>query len=518
MCSLTIFLVGIGTPILLTALTYLPYSRVISDWVRPRLIYPTLFRRHVQPVLYLFHLPTLGQSTYILLITILTITLLLVDYGNLFPFRTSTEADILNYLGMRTGIIAMALLPLTILFAGRNNLLLYLSNWSHSTYLLLHRWIARLCLFVIILHSLIEFVRYTLQGRYAAEVAKTYVQWGIVGLFACFLAVLTAHFRRWGYELFLISHIVLVVIFIVGTWYHLELKFQRERGYQQWIYLCSAIWFFDRLVRLGRVLRTGRRKAVVSKIGDEVVRVDIEGVRWSATPGQHAYLFLPAVRKWAPWENHPFSVIPTHLLQKRCAEKGEMDEKNSPQTSASASTADLEIARQLHTPVLSSIHTTPSGVTVFIKRNKGITAALHSHASPVFTALMDGPYRNTSSRPVLTSDRLILFTGGIGITGVLPFVHAHPNVKLFWSVRAGQEALVEELEPTLPAHVERGVRVGGRNSIEAALEAEVAAGWKNVGVVVCGPGKMCDEVRNRVAELGRRAAVKWELDVEAFLW
>lgn len=488
----------------------------MARWIKPRLIYPTLFHRHVEPIFRLFHLPTLGQTIYILLFTILTFILTLVNYGNLFSFRATTEADILNYLGMRTGIISMAFLPLTILFAGRNNILLYITNWSHSTYLLLHRWIARLCLVIIILHSLIEFVRYSLQGRWGPEVAQAYVQWGIVGTFACLIMILSAQFRRYQYELFLISHIVLAVIFIVGTWYHLEIKFQRERGYQQWIYLCSGIWFFDRVIRLGRVLKTGVRKATLTPIGDEVVRVDIEGVRWSATPGQHAYLFLPAIRKWAPWENHPFSVIPTSLLTPYATEKEAYDEKSSPSTPSASGSGSTPPS--LHFGDTKTTPPTTAGITVYIKRNKGLTRSLHSHQSASIRALMDGPYRNTSSRPVLSTDRLILFAGGIGITGVLPFVHAHPNVKLYWSVRPGQYALVKELERTIPGRVERSILVGGRNSVERALQAEVDAGWGLVGVVVCGPGRMCDEVRNRVSALGRSSRTKWELDVEAFLW
>lgn len=514
-----IFLTGAGIPILLTALSYLPFTSIISHWIKPRLIYPTLLHRHVKPIFRLFHIPTIGQTTYILILFILTFTLCIVDYGRLFPYKTANEADILNYLGMRTGILSMGLLPLTVLFAGRNNILLYLSNWSHSTYLLLHRWVARLCLLVVILHSLIEVVRYSLKGTYGAELAKPYLQWGIVGLLAAFIMIVAGQFRKYQYELFLISHIILAIIFIAGTWYHLEYKFQRDRGYQQWIYLCSGIWFFDRVVRLGRVLKTGIRRATLTPIGEEVVRVDIESVRWSAVPGQHAYLFLPAIRKWAPWENHPFSVIPTHLLSPPLAEKYDTDEKTAPSTpfGSAPSTPFTSAPSSLMALPKSSTPTT-SGITVYIKRNKGLTKTLHSHSSSSIRALMDGPYRNTSSRPVLSTDRLILFAGGIGITGVLPFVHAHPNVKLYWTVRSEQSALVQELERTIPGHVERSIIVGGRNDVRKALEVEAGAGWGLVGVVVCGPGRMCDEVRNQTAVLGRAGGTKFELDVEAFLW
>lgn len=546
---LVLFLVGIGIPIILTALTYLPYTDTIAHWVKPRLIYPTVLGRHVEPVLHLCHIPTLGQSAYILIICTLTLVLTFVDCLDLFSFRPSEKVDIITYLGKRTGVLSMGFLPLTVLFAGRNNLLLHLSNWSHSTYMLLHRWVARLCLLLVLLHGILETIKVKQSGAYHIDVTKSCFIWGIVGLLFCVLLCVTGQFRKYKYELFLISHITFAIFFIVGTWYHLEYLFYRRGGFQIWIYICSAIWFLDRMLRLGRIMRNGIRKATITPIGDDVVRVDIEGVRWSTAPGQHAYLFLPAVRKWAPWENHPFSVIPTHLLTPQYSdefEKIDIDEKSpsypygfqlpsttsfSPTLSYNPSTPStpytpmgsaVPLFKFASNPTIASfkpIPTTTSGVTVFIKRNKGFTDSLHSHPTTMVRALLDGPYRNVSSQPVLPTDRLILFAGGIGITGILPFVHAHPNVKLYWSVRESQTALVRELERTIPGHVERSIIIGGRNNVESALMAEVEAGWRLVGVVACGPGKICDDIRNRVAGLGRtHSATKWELDIEAFLW
>lgn len=78
---------------------------------------------------------------------------------------------------------------------------------------------------------------------------------------------------------------------------------------------------------------------------------------------------------------------------------------------------------------------------------------------------------------------------------------------------------MDELQSSIPGHVERSILLGERNDLERALAEEVKAGWGLVGVVVCGPGSMCDEARNRVAWLGRNyPSTQWELDVEAFLW
>jgi hypothetical protein len=58
-------------------------------------------------------------------------------------------------------------MPVLFLFSSRNNILLWLTNWSHSTYMLLHRWIARLFLLQTLLHSIFALVLYQNTGSYA---------------------------------------------------------------------------------------------------------------------------------------------------------------------------------------------------------------------------------------------------------------------------------------------------------------------------------------------------------------
>lgn len=78
------------------------------------------------------------------------------------------------YVANRTGVIAFAVLPLVILFSGRNNILLWLTNWSHSTYMLLHRWVARIFAVQVIVHSIVELVLYIDMGSYEEELIQPY--------------------------------------------------------------------------------------------------------------------------------------------------------------------------------------------------------------------------------------------------------------------------------------------------------------------------------------------------------
>lgn len=151
-----------------------------------------------------------------------------------------------------------------------------------------------------------------------------------------------------------------------------------------------------------------------------------------------------------------------------------------------------------------------------MRKSTGLTKALNQHKS--LLTLLDGPYPNNSTAGVLKTDRLILIAGGIGITAVLPFIANHPNVKLYWSVKSSAQGLVDDLSDVLHGLREKEVTVGGRLDVSGTLSREEAEGWKRIGVVVCGPGELCDDVRSMVAKRARTSDAVWELDVEAFSW
>jgi NAD(P)H-flavin reductase len=168
---------------------------------------------------------------------------------------------------------------------------------------------------------------------------------------------------------------------------------------------------------------------------------------------------------------------------------------------------DKAAARVSHDPVTTFDN---SGVTLIIKKNSGLTRLLKKDSRML--TLLDGPYPQSPSSDILECDHVLLIAGGIGITGLLPWIHAHPNIKLAWSVKSSAEALVSEMD------TDKEVLVGERLNIEEALRAEAFVSYKKVGVVVCGPSAMCDDVRAKVAGLGRASKTVFELEVDAFSW
>lgn len=159
---------------------------------------------------------------------------------------------------------------------------------------------------------------------------------------------------------------------------------------------------------------------------------------------------------------------------------------------------------------------TTSGLTLFIRRSAGLTSRLKPQRE--LLALLEGPCPSNPTAAVLQSDRLLLIGGGIGITGLLPYLWSHPHGKLFHSVKTADRCLVDALSASLDEACEKEIVVGRRLDVNALLQKEAALGWSKVGVVVCGPALMCDSVRVAVARLGRERAggCLFELQVDSF--
>ena len=501
----------------MTILSNLPLISSLSSKLKPYLVWPsTVGSYHNRSLPWqLGNPPTVGQALYIAFFVILNIVLSCVGYRTQqpHPWGYDKRGEILAYAGYRTGEFAFALLPLTILFASRNNVLLWLTNWSHSTYMLLHRWVARLFALHTILHSIFLLLARIQTGTYKTDKLEPYWQWGIVGtvFVSAMLVWSLLWMRRLSYEIFLIGHIIMAIFVIVGSWYHLIYRFGKTGADEYWLYAAFAVWAFDRVFRIVRIVANGVRRSTVTDIGENHVRVEIPGVRFHGKPGFHGYVYFPTLSPLKPWENHPFSLNSTALLRSY----RRVGQGSSPAHSLDGSSANEKADSKVRTNLVPAVPNGTGGVTLYVRKSAGMTRLLQKHAS--LLTLLDGPYPNNPPADVLKSDRLLLIGGGIGITALVGFLHAHTNVKLAWSVKSSDEAIVRDLEGALQP-VEREVRVGERLDVEELLRQEVRAGYKRVGVVVCGPDALCDRVRDTVSRLGRHEGTRFELEVETFGW
>ena len=74
------------------------------------------------------------------------------------------------------------------------------------------------------------------------------------------------------------------------------------------------------------------------------------------------------------------------------------------------------------------------------------------------------------------------------------------------------------MDGVLSRIVEKDVRIGSRLNVNALLAEELESGWDKVGVVVSGPGGLCDDVRAAVAAAGKKGKTVLQLEVDAYSW
>lgn len=499
-------------PIVLSSLRFVPFPSVLVTRFNAWIIDPPLWgSKHKQPLASgLGIVPTRGQALFITYIWAINIILSSIGYRSSQPNAWNPDNkrnEIITLISNRTGVLSFANLSLLMLYSSRNNILFSVTDWSHSTFLLLHRWVAGIATIQAIIHSII-YLRLRIEaGTLSEESITPYWYWGIIGTLSMSVLLPTSalYIRRKAYELFLAWHVTLSILTVVGCYYHILYRFGHQWGYEAWIYTAMAVWGFDRAMRLLRIARNGLRLAIITQIDDDYVRVDVPGV---AATG-HAYLYFPTLT-WRVWENHPFSVASTTLPQ------GVARKSKALKDEESASYAKDEI--QVSTTVASSSNSTHGpaklGLTFFLRRQGGLTQRLVSHSSlPVLVESSYGAHLDTSHHP-----HLVCIVGGIGITAVLPYLRSHPgSTKLYWGVRSS--GIVQAVDDELLRDIEKEVFVGTKMNVREVVKEELAyAGEGGATVLVCGPSSMADEARIVVSDIGRRSKVNVRLIDEAFSW
>ncbi|KAI2776730.1 putative rerric reductase like transmembrane component [Daldinia loculata] len=436
------------------------------------------------------------------------------EYDHVFSFQQvetrQTEFGFANF-------------ALLVLYAGRNNILLSITDWSYSTFLLLHRWVAIICTLEACIHASIYLKAYIAFGTFAAESKKTYWIWGIVAvsLMSILLPTSSLPLRQKFYSLFLTSHFAFAFVALIGCYFHVYHRYMNQWGYETWVYIAFAFWAFDRLMRFARLARNGVRKAKVNIIDEDYIRVDIPNI----TGQGHAYLYFLTLT-WLVWENHPFSVLGTMMadeIQKASSVATFSEDTSIPSGDIEKAPAPTSTTAAVHSGGSTSPQTMSQsfkpGLTFFINTaGKGLTAALRKKKT--LPVLVEASYAATSLDELRVVPNCILIAGGVGISAVVPVLRTRTGrVRLFWGVRNKSlaEAVTTSLGPDiLIPNIIGEIAVGRRLDLRAILEREVV-GDGETAVVVCGPNSMADEVRAIVSELGRKGRVVKLID-EAFSW
>ncbi|CEJ83011.1 hypothetical protein VHEMI03045 [[Torrubiella] hemipterigena] len=516
----------IALPVFLSCASLLPLPKFLHSGISAFLQSPAFGTSHATPILGLGFVPTRGQALYILVIWVLNIVFSAAGYVVRDPMSwyETLEQQILVYISNRVGVLSFVNLALAVLFSTRNNPLLWLTNWSHSTYLLIHRWIAVISVLQACLHSALYLAFYldpaNTEGNYADESKLDYWIWGIVATLslALLLPFSIFKFRQELYSVFLASHLTLAILAMIGCLLHIYYRYEWQWGYETWVLIAFAFWGFDRvLARPLRILLSGRRRAYVTALDDDYLQLVIPEVEAEG----HVYLYFPTLT-WRFWESNPFSVVRpggcSAVIHDGASESGSSSkgEKNA----GCGGQHGLELlVRKMNgvTKTLAQYAGSPEGVLVWVEGSYGSHTSVMSH-----------------HRPSLEYPNTLVLAGGVGIAGVLHNITDHPAAsfahasnKLVWVSRS--QALVDRVRSIIGgnssgSHDEEtwgnfqvSVSVGNRVEIASTIRQEVEGVKGGTRVLICGPGGMIDEARMAVAMLVKQGHAVCFVE-ESFIW
>ena len=420
-----------------------------------------------------------------------------------------------RFVADRTGIMAFGKIPLLILFAGRNNFLLYITGWSYSTFLHFHKVVA--CWMA--LDALIHSVAYTFNslGYYVVYLHDPYFACGVAATVICGVILLQAMhpFRKFFYEYFLTIHVVLAICFIIMCWYHC-----RALGWLEWLIASCCVWFLDRLIRVIRMSAFGWRTATVTAVDEQIMKVEVpKPAWWFYSPGNYSYIYFAG---WIFWENHPFTTV-------------------------------LE----------------GNNLCAYIRVKRGVTYRMWNKLVANNNKLqckvcLEGPYGGGGSPKLSKYEESLLVAGGSGAPGILENAAKATKGKMIWVAQSLQtvkayQPLLEKVNIEIDLYLtkqdgsnractvqdlfsgsesenlstessgkesdsDKNVELKGdhlsnitinygRPNLHELINASVRdSSSKSIGIMACGPPVMMDDIRNTITE----NVTTWDKSVDFF--
>ncbi|OTA60346.1 ferric reductase like transmembrane component [Hypoxylon sp. EC38] len=524
----------------LTNDTQLYYARPSTkfSWLKKNLLYSPLFRkRHnrefqLSSAINVGTLPTRFQFLFLAAYFATNVAFCVIH----IPFADSF-VDAAKQLRNRSGTLSTVNMVPLFLMAGRNNPLISLLGISFDTFNLLHRWFGRIVILEAVCHTVAFWAASAAGSSWAAALNTTVTVPFMIYGFIATLAFVVIFFqaasiaRHAYYESFKILHILLAALSIAGLWYHLNLK---DLPQIKWLLPVISIWVGDRVIRILKVayrnFGKGGTRTLVEALPGNAVRVTVNMARpWTFRPGQHAYLYMPTI---SFWQSHPFSLAWSEEAEDLSAEKLAMNRQD----------------------VLAMQKTSMSFI---IRGRTGMTHTLYQRAASrpdgrfTTTCFVEGPYGG--EHMMHSYGTVMLFAGGVGVTHAVPHVRdlvagfangtvATRKVVLVWIIQSPEH--LEWIRPWMTEILAMDRRrdvlrimlfvsrprstkeihspsstvqmFPGRPNIETLISMEAEQQIGTMGVSVCGPGALSDEVRLAV----RRRQYDTSIDFieEAFSW
>ena len=281
----------------------------VSSWWRRHITLPATFRIiKAQEFTFLLrwlqgYMPSRLESIFLSGFCLVVIIVLSINtyysVGNEIIF-TNYVAQ-LRYLANRTGINSTILMPFLILFAGRNNILQWLTRWNFGFFMMLHRFMGRIVFLFVVLHAVTFSI--ALGADYYPLMTLPFMIWGTVSTVAGGIMLFqgTLYLRRRWYETFLVLHILMALLFIIGGWVHINYL-----GYEWWVFVSIILWGLERIIRVIRILLFGFPEAEIAVMADETLKIEISRPEfWKPIPGGHIFVHFLTPAYF--YQSHPFT-------------------------------------------------------------------------------------------------------------------------------------------------------------------------------------------------------------------
>ncbi|KAK1227107.1 hypothetical protein PQX77_009940 [Marasmius sp. AFHP31] len=216
-----------------------------------------------------------------------------------------------TYWNNRAGALVASQLPFVTALGTKNNVISLITGVSFEKLNSLHRMVARVVFVLLCVHA-----GSRIEMGLSEFIEEDWLHMGMTAgsAFVILCIVSLRPIRTKSYELFYYTHLVLVLILLVGAYYHTH-----EFGFHKHVWPSFVIWGLDRLIRALRLLvynhsyfgfgkSAENLDASVELLSPKLVRLTLKRpphFHWS--PGQTAFLIIPGVST-LPFEAHPFTI------------------------------------------------------------------------------------------------------------------------------------------------------------------------------------------------------------------
>ncbi|KAF2083796.1 metalloreductase-like protein transmembrane component [Saccharata proteae CBS 121410] len=300
-------------------------------------------------------------------------------------------------LAIRSGMLAVALMPWIIALSMKANFISLMTGIGHERLNVLHRWGGYLMLFLSLIH-MIPFYVTPIWDDGGMTVWQSFVKsphfylygtgWAAIVplIFLCIHSL--PQLRSWMYELFVAVHVPASMVFLGMLFWHCN------NYLTSWNYLFAtlAIWLSSYIVRIfflnwtnpWRMSWLVGDEAAVTIMPENAIKVTIPTqTKWR--PGQYVYLRMPGI---SVFENHPFTIA-------------SLCDKDFP----SAYGEDYRDMVLVFRPF--------GGFTQKVLRSAVERGPWHT-----YRAFIDGPYGGMQRR-IEAFDHVVLIAGGSGVTAIV---------------------------------------------------------------------------------------------------